>query len=117
MEKGKVKGIFKEIYIPYPVRADREGFNPEEENLYSIGNPLPPGDYLLALAFASTGLSDIGTTYIELSLPDSLSFQRRLETSPVFFVKSLQRISSPETEVKVHKNCFFYSVLKIEPKL
>ena len=117
MEKGKVKGIFKEIYIPYPLEVEREGFNPEEENLYSIGNALPPGDYLLALAFASTGLSDIGTTYIEFFLPDPLSFQRRLETSSVFFVKSLQRISSPETEVKIHKNCFFYSVLKIEPKL
>ena len=117
MEKGKVKGMFKEIYIPYPLEVEREGFNPEEENLYYIGNPLPPGDYLLALAFASTDLSEIGTTYIEFSLPDPLSFQRKLETTPVLFVKSLQRISSPETEVKVHKNCFFYSVLKIEPKL
>jgi GWxTD domain-containing protein len=117
MEKGKVKGMFKEIYIPYPLEAEREGFNPEEENLYYIGYPLPPGDYLLALAFASTDLSDVGTTYIEFSLPDLLSFQRRLETSPVFFVKSLQRIASPEREVKVHKNFFYYSVLKIEPKV
>jgi len=117
MEKGKAKGIFKEIYIPYLLEAEREGFNREEENLYSICNALPPGDYLLALAFASTDLSDIGTTYIEFSLPDPLSFQRRLEASPVFFVKSLQRISSPETEIKVHKNCFYYSVLKIKPKL
>jgi len=117
MEKGKVKGMFKEIYIPYPLEVERERFNPEEENLYYIGNPLPPGDYLLALAFASTDLSEIGTTYIEFSLPDPLSFQRRLETTPVFFVKSLQTIASPETEVKVHKDYFFYSVLKIEPKL
>lgn len=117
MEKGKVKGMFKEIYIPYPLEVEREGFNPEEENVYYIGNPLPPGDYFLALAFASTDLSEIGTTYIEFSLPDLLSFQRRLETTPVFFVKSLQRIASPEREVKVHKDYFFYSVLRIEPKV
>ena len=117
MEKGKVKGMFKEIYIPYPLEADREGFNPEEENFYAIGDPLPPGDYLLALAFASTDLSEIGTSYIEFSLPKFSSYKNKLETTPVFFVKSLQRISSPETEVKVHKNYFFYSVLKIVPKV
>jgi len=117
MEKGKAKEMFKEIYIPYLIEADKQGFDLEEENLYSIGDPLPPGDYLLALAFASTDLSEIGTTYIEFSLPDLLGFPNKLETSPVFFVKSLQRISSPETEVKLHKNCFFYSVLKIEPKM
>jgi GWxTD domain-containing protein len=117
MEKGKAKEMLKEIYIPYLIEADKQGFDLEEENLYSIGDPLPPGDYLLALAFASTDLSEIGTTYIEFSLPDLLRFPKKLETSPVFFVESLQRISSPETEVKVHKNCFFYSVLKIEPKM
>ena len=117
MEKGKVTGMFKEIYIPFFVEADKEGFNPEEENLYSIGNSLPPGDYLLALAFASTDLSEIGTTYIEFSLPDPFSFRNKLDLAPVFFIKSFQKVSSPETEVKVHKNCLIYSVLKIEPKV
>lgn len=116
MEKGKVGEVFKEIYIPYPVELDKEEYRPETENLYAIGDPLPPGEYFLAMAFASTDLSRIGTYYFEFFLPGPSSFREELDITPVFFLKSLQRISSPETEVNVHKNHFFYSVLKIEPK-
>ncbi len=115
--KGKeLKGILKEIYIPYSIEIDKDEFSSEQEELYCIANPLPPGEYLLALAIASDELSRIGTAYVEISLPDIRSFPNRLGTSPIFFVKSLEKILSPETEVKVHRGFFYYSILKIEPK-
>jgi GWxTD domain-containing protein len=116
MENGKVKDIIKEIYIPYSFESDREGFDRNQEHLYSICNPLPPGDYFLALAFSSPDLSKIGTAYVEFSLPQASSFYKKLDTTPVFFVDSLQKMPAPETEIAVHMDYFRYSVLKIKPK-
>jgi GWxTD domain-containing protein len=116
MEKGSVKDILKEIYVPYSPERDQKGIQSDQEHLYTICNPLPPGDYLLALAFATPNLSKIGTTYIEFSLPKASSFSRNLDTTPVFFVESLQKMPEPEMEVALHRDYFRYSILKIKPK-
>ncbi|MFQ6081906.1 MAG: hypothetical protein ACE5WD_00925 [Candidatus Aminicenantia bacterium] len=117
LEGDNIKEILEEIYLPVSLEEEKESFNPEEENIYTIAYVLPPGNYLLALAVTSTGLIKIGTLYSEFSLPDPLSFERKLETTPIFFVKSIKQISQPETKVKIHRNSFYYSILQMEPKI
>jgi hypothetical protein len=115
-ENAKIKDIFKEIYIPYIIEQDREAFQHGEEHLYSISDPLPPGNYALALAFASNDLTKIGTAYVDFTLPKAENFYRKLDTTPLFFVQSMERLPAPETEIAVHQDYFRYSVLKVRPK-
>jgi len=107
----------KEIYIPFNLSIESASYDPNKEEIYTVGYPLPPGDYLLSMAIASKKLEKIGTQYFELSLPDSLSFTENLDTTPIFFSKNIQKISSPESIIKVHKEFFTYSALQIEPNL
>ena len=113
---GKATDIIKEIYIPFAIEWDKKEFKRDEEHLYSIGDPLPPGDYTLALAIASADLSKIGTTYADFSLPHASDFYKKMDITPVFFVESMEKMEAPETEIAVHRDYFRYSVLKISPK-
>ncbi|MEW6455252.1 MAG: hypothetical protein AB1410_00875 [Acidobacteriota bacterium] len=115
-EKGEVKKIFKEIYLPYFEEKKVEEYNPEEENFYSVGTIFQPGKYLLGLAITTVDLKKVGMIFEEFSLPSQSSLRRKITTTPLFFVKSLKRISQADTEVKIYKNLFHYSVLEIEPK-
>jgi len=117
IENGNLKGIFREVYIPFRAQESREGYNPEEENLYTFGYILPPGEYLLASAFTSNDLTKIVTIYSEFSLPDTASLQGKIETTPVLSVKSIQQVDTPETKLKIYKNYFTYGRLIIEPKI
>lgn len=111
---GKILG---ESYVPASFREESFAFKPEEENIYSIGIPFPPGDYLVSLAIASPDLSKIGLQYFDFSLPDASSFRRKLGLTSVFFMKSLKQHERPEMITKVHKNSFVYSTLEIVPKI
>jgi hypothetical protein len=66
------------------------------------------------MAIASQNLEKIGTQYFEFSLPDPLSSPDGLDTTPIFFVKNIKRMASPEGRAEVHKDFFAYSVLQIE---
>ena len=66
------------------------------------------------MAITSLNFEKIGTQYFEFSLPNPFSFTDSLETTPIFFVKSMKRISSAETKAEVHKGFFTYSMLQIE---
>lgn len=107
----------KEVYIPFNLQVDSSGYNPENEEIYSVGYPLPPGNYTLAMAITALDLQKIGTQYFEFSLPNPVFASQKLETTPIFFIENLNRMTEPETVVKVHRKIFTYSVLQIEPNL
>jgi hypothetical protein len=115
-EKAPVE-VFKEVYIPVKLQVESTSYDPEKEEIYSTAYPLPPGDYLLAMAVTSLDLQKIGTRYYEFSLPDMSAFTDKLEITPLFSVKNFIQIDAPETTAEVHKNYFTYSVLQIEPKI
>ena len=115
MEKGAVKEVAKEVYIPLNLQTDGESYDPEKEELYSTGYPLPPGDYLLSMAITSLDLEKIGTQYFEFSLSDSLSFTEELGTTPIFSVKKIDKMEAAETKAEIHRGFFTYSFLQITP--
>lgn len=115
-EKEPVE-ISKEVYIPFNFQVESTSYDPEKEEIYSTGYPLPPGDYLLSMAITSHDLQKIGTYYFEFSLPDTKLFVEELETTPLFFVKNFKEMDAPETMAEIHQNFFTYSILQIEPKI
>lgn len=117
LQGNQVGELVKEVYIPVNIQVESEAYTPDKKAIYSTGYPLPPGDYLLSMAIASQNLEKVGTQYFEFSTPDPASFTDKLGTTPIFFVKNIERMSSPETKAMVHKGCFTYSVLKITPNL
>lgn len=116
LEGGQTKTL-REVYIPCNIMVAQEGFDPEKEDYYTFGYPLPAGNYLLAVALTSLDLKKIGVQYYEFSLPDPASFTDTMETTPIFFVKSMERIEAPEMRPTLHKDYFTYSVLKIVPNV
>lgn len=117
LENGKAKDISSELYISYRTRESKYEYDPEEENIYSFGYLLPPGNFRMALAATSVDLTKIGTVYSDFSLPDTASIKGKLETTPLFSVKSLSQLPAPEMQLTLHKNSFVYGRLNIEPKI
>lgn len=117
LEEKEPLEAFKEVYIPIKLQVESTSYDPEKEEIYSTSYPLPPGDYLLAMAVTSLNLQKIGTLYYEFSLPDMNAFTDKLEITPLFSVKNFIQMDAPETTAEVHKNFFTYSVLQIEPKI
>ena len=107
----------KEVYVPVQIQVEKDDYDPEEEPMYSVGYPLPPGKYLLAMAITSKDLQKIGTQYFEFELPAPESFTDNLGVTPVFFVREIEQMDAAETLTKIHKEFFTYSVLKIKPVL
>ena len=54
---------------------------------------------------------------MEFSLPNPADFNDTMDTTPIFFVKDLQRMAQPEMKVEIHRDYFTYSVLQITPSL
>jgi len=117
LENKEPVEVFKEVYIPLNLQAESTSYDPEKEEVYSTAYPLPPGDYMMAMAVTSIDLMKIGTLYYEFSLPDVRSFTENLETTPIFFAREIKRMTSPELTAEVHKGFFTFSVLQIEPKI
>jgi hypothetical protein len=115
-EDGEAE-VYKEVYVPTTVKVPAAGFDPEKEELYSFGYPLPSGKYLLAMAVASLDLAKIGTAYSEFALPDPAQFTKSLDTTPIFFVKQWDQMEAVEQRTIVHKDYFTYAVLKLTPNL
>jgi len=112
---GAVGDLVKEVYIPYNFQLESTDYNPDGEDYYTVGYPLFAGDYLVSLAMASPTLDKIGIQYLECSMPDVAAFTDTMETTPVFFMNSMERMTAPESQAELHKGCLTYSVLKITP--
>ncbi len=115
MEKGEPKS-FREVYVPSTAQIRGDAFDPEKEETYAVGYPLPAGQYLLALAVTSLDLQKIGTAYYEFTLPD-MALTKELDTTPLFFVKQLDQMEAPETRTILHQGYCTYSILKIVPNI
>jgi hypothetical protein len=109
--------IFREVYVPTTIQVPAAGFEPEKEDLYSVGYPLPVGHYLLALAVTSLDLKNVGIAYHEFTIPDPALFSKALDTTPIFFVKQMDQMESVEQRTIFHKGLFTYSVLKVVPNI
>ncbi len=117
LEENAEPQVFKEVYVPASIQVEEAGFDPEKEDIYTFGYPLPSGRYLLAMAVTSLDLKQIGTAYYEFTLPDASQFSKAIDTTSIFFLKSFDKIDAPETRTLVHKGYFTYSILKIVPNL
>ncbi len=114
LEKNTPGEVVSEIYISVNFQAESSSYEPDKEELCTTAYPFPPGNYILSMAIASQDLGKVGTQYFEFSLPDPLSSPDGLDTTPIFFVKNIKRMASPESRAEVHKDFFTYSVLQIE---
>jgi hypothetical protein len=117
LQEKKPVEVINEVYIPVNIQVESTSYDPEKEEIYSTAYPLPPGDYLLAMAVTSLDLEKIGTNYYEFSLPNASLFTDILETTPIFFLEDFKQMDSPETTAEVHKDFFTYSVLHLKPKI
>jgi len=107
--------LFREVYVPCQESVPVADFDPNKTEAYFLWYPLPAGKYLLAMALTSTDLKKIGTQYFEFNLPDPASFTDRMETTPLFSSKNIERLEAPETRPLLHKGFFTMAVLKITP--
>ncbi len=107
--------LVKEVYIPMRVERESASYDPELEGTYTTGYPLPPGNYLLSMALTSQDFQKIGTQYVEVNLPDPLSYTDTIETTPIIFAKNIRQVATPETQAEIHEDFFTYSILQIEP--
>jgi len=118
LQFNQLDGDFtNEVYIPFGLEEDSDSYEPEKEEIYSTGYPLPPGNYLLSMAIASQNLEKIGTQYFEFTLPNAASITEGLETTPIFFSKKINQMSEPESRTNIHKGFLTYSILQIEPNI
>ena len=109
--------LFREVYVPASIEIPAAGFDPEKEDVYSVGYPVPFGHYLLALAVTSLDLQSIGIAYHEFTIPDPAQFSKSLDITPVFFVKQMDQMETVEQHTVFHKGFFTYSVLKVVPNI
>jgi len=116
LENNTPKEVIREVYIPLRLEVEDESYQPDKEEIYSTGYPVPPGNYLLSVAIASLDLEKIGTQYFEFSIPN-MAAPEELMTTPIFFVSAIKRLPSPQTTASVQKEFFIYSVLQITPKV
>ena len=107
----------KDVYVPFNQKAAGASYDAEAEEFYTIGYPLPAGNYMLALAIASQDLQTIGIQYFEFSLPNPTAFVNELGITPVFFAKRMEQMAAIEQTVSVHKGIFTYGAFQIEPNL
>ncbi|MGQ9619174.1 MAG: hypothetical protein ACUVUG_09480 [Candidatus Aminicenantia bacterium] len=112
--KGNHLKAFKEIYLPLKETVEKEKYNSEESHFYSIFQTIPPGKYILSYSIASPDLKKITVDYADLFLPDLKKIET-LQTTPLFFVKSLKILDAPVTEANIGKESFSYGRLEITP--
>jgi hypothetical protein len=109
--------IFREGRIPFLFQEDSSSYDPNKEDWYSFGYPLPPGKYTLALALATPDAKRVGVGYYDFTLPGPETYQNSIDTTPIFFTKNVEQMQSPEMMLAVHRRCFTYSVLQIVPNI
>ncbi len=112
--KGFPKKIVKEVYLPLKESVEKENYNPEEFHYYSIIQTLPPGNYILSYSLATPHLKNISVAYADITLPDLMKIGK-LQTTPLFFLKTLKILDTPQTEAIIQKDSFTMGRLHIEP--
>jgi hypothetical protein len=117
VKEGATPEDVKEVYVPCTIQVPSAGFDPEKEDIYSFGYPMPAGHYLLAVAVTSVDLKKIGTAYYDFNVPDPSSYAKSLGTTPVFFVKEMEQMEAVESRTYLHRGSFTYSVLRIVPNI
>jgi len=117
LENNVAGQIVKELYVPPNLEIDSEGYDPNKEDVYTIGYALYPGNYLLAMAVTSQDLKKIGTQYFEFSLPDPKSLTKELDTTPIFLSKDVKDLPTAETVASIHRGYFMYTVRQITPNM
>lgn len=118
LDKNGVPEVFREAYLSTKIRVPAAGFDPEKEDVYSVGYPLPIGDYVVAIALTSIDMQRVGIAYHDLSLPDPATFGKALDTTPIFFSTQMDQMEGgAEQRTIFHKGCFTYSYLKVVPNL
>ena len=117
LEAGVPGELAFEVYVPVNMEVDSSDFVSDKEEIYSVGYSLPGGDYLASIAVASQNLEKIGTQYYEFSIPDPTSFTDKIDTTPLFFFKTMPDLPAPETRPITHKGYFTYSFLQFEPNV
>ena len=122
LKEGAQPEAVKEVYVPCTIQVPAAGFDPEAEDIYSFGYPMPAGHYLLAIAITPpfktiADLKTIGSAYYDFEVPDPSQYAKTLETTPIFFVKEMEQMEAVETRTVLHRGFFTYSVLKVVPNL
>ena len=115
LDKNGVPEIFREAYVPATIMLPAA--DADKEDVYSVGYPLPAGDYVVAIAVTSLDLQKVGIAYHEFSLPDVTQFTKNLDTTPIFFVKQIDQMEAAEAKTTLHRGLFTYAILKIVPNL
>jgi len=116
-QEGQTPQLVREVYVPSSLQEDPASYDPNKENYYSLGYPLPAGTYVMSLAVTSLDLKRIGTVYYQFVLPDPRSFTETLGATPLFFTKKMDQVDAPETKTVLHKDFFAYSILQVYPNL
>jgi predicted small lipoprotein YifL len=117
LENGNPGPLTNEIYIPAVFESDPNGYDPEAVDWYSVGLPLPPGNYLAAIDLASNDLTKSGIQYYEFSLPDPAGFTKKLETSTILCMKEFRQVEAPDAKVELHRGLLSWSIARITPNL
>jgi hypothetical protein len=117
LDTNGVPEVFREAWVPAAFKVPAAELDPEKEDVYSVGYPLPAGDFVVAIAVTSIDLQKVGIAYCELSLPDITKLGKTLDTTPVFFAKQMDQMEGAEDKTVFHKDCFTYSYLKVVPNL
>lgn len=112
--KGMPKKVAKEVYLPLKEIVEKENYNPEESHYYSIIQTIPPGKYILSYSLATPDLKKISVSYADITIPDLIKVEK-LETTPLFFLKTLKILDAPQTSAIVQKDSFTYGRIQIEP--
>ncbi len=117
LDNGRLGDVAYEVFVPVNIQIRSNDYDPDKEDIYSVGYPVAPGNYLVSTAIASQNLEKIGTQYFELSLPDPVSFAETIDTTPLFFFKAMPDLPAPETRPIAHMGYFTYSILQFIPLL
>lgn len=113
LENDTIGELVREVYIPVKLQVETSTYEANEEEIYSAGDILPPGHYLLSMAIASVDWKRIGTQYFEFSLPEEASLTNKIETTPLFFMGEMEQLPSPIKKATVNKGSFTYIFFQI----
>jgi hypothetical protein len=117
LDNNGVPEVFRETWTTATFKLPAAELDPEKEDIYSVGYPLPAGDFVVAIAVTSIDLQKVGIAYCEISLPDITKLGNTLDTTPIFFAKQMDQMDGAEDHTVFHKDCFTYSYLKVVPNL
>ena len=123
-DESGVQKLAREAGFPATLQTDSAGYDPNKEEWYAVGYPVPYGKYTLALFLSpldpkknTPDLKKVGVAYTDLVLPGPETLQNSLDTTPLFFARTIEQMASYEARPVVHRGCFTYSILKITPNI